>query len=189
MQEALVDILYHMTDTFHFCSKENIMVMVTITLNPKMYKYKSFTQYEISINEVRRLCDTLSYRYVFVPELTAQGNIHYHVLARFHTRLQEITFVNKTKSKSPIFGFSKLSKPCSELSEVNRCLHYMFKDLELSRKILTHGQYKPIIINSSYLKNEDILGKYEEICKTTEQQEAKLQETLQEISTPSPQES
>lgn len=187
-QTAQLDILMHLTDSMSFNSREVLVTMVTITLNPKVYKYKSFLQYEMTINEMRRLCDNQTYRYVMVPELTKQGNIHYHCLCRFQTRLQEITFINKTKTKSPLFGFSKVSKPCESLKSVNQCIHYMFKDLVLTRKVLTYANYKPKIINSSYLRDDDIYSKYEEVCQTPEQK-ALIQKTLQEIDQSSTQES
>lgn len=183
-QIAHIDLLSHMTDAYSFASIDNIC-MITVTLSPKLYKYKSFTQYEITINELRKLCDNQTERYVFTPEVTQAGNIHYHVLCRFNTRLQKITMINKLKGNK-LFGFSKISNPCDNYERVNTTLAYILKDTSMTQKVLTAGSYRARIINSSYLSNDDILGKYEEICQTPEQK-AIIQKALQEINQPCPQ--
>lgn len=132
--------LIRMFELSYNTSYKNCM-SITLTLNPKLYKYCSITQYELSVLEVKSLLHQLSESLCSV-ELTAVGNIHYHIIAHEKDKFRWISFFNKLRKKSRVFGFnSHKSINCAEHLHVS--LMYLIKDLDETAKTLHNKNYKP----------------------------------------------
>lgn len=106
---------------------------VTITLSPKLYKYSSTTQYELTIGELRQLFETSAARWAIVPELTDKGNIHYHGWIVLETKYAYILFLNKLKRKKSL-GFCKIND--ERIKDIDRVFRYMFKEFRLTRTVI-----------------------------------------------------
>lgn len=84
-----------------------LLVFVTITIKPKLYKYQSTTQYELTFPEIRTILHNTS-DVIGNVELTNDGNIHYHAIVLFQSKLQRITFLNTAKRNRSL-GFVKIT--------------------------------------------------------------------------------
>lgn len=120
--------------------------MVTITLKPKLYKYSSITQHDMTINVLKALLSNQASGYVLATELTLSGNVHYHAFVMTPCKYRRITLLNTIK-KNRYFGFIKVSNEVHDMSNVYACLTYMIKDVDTTKKILHNANYKPNIIN------------------------------------------
>lgn len=119
----------------------------TITLKPKLYKYSSVTQYELTYGILlHHLIQTVQ-DFEFVPEHTQQGNIHYHGWVYDSNPLQKINLLNKLKRERS-FGFIKLT-PDIIINEdqIQRTHKYMCKDFEDTKKLLKNVPKNCLIIS------------------------------------------
>lgn len=111
-------------------SKESYFI--TVTLKPKLYKFTSITQFELTHSEIIHIMDRHAADYVVATEHTKQGNIHYHVVAYIPSTAQKITMINMLK-KNRLFGFIKFDpKPITHRLQ---CVEYMTKDLYQTLKV------------------------------------------------------
>lgn len=120
---------------------------ITITLKPKLYKYSSVTQYEMSVNIVEAILRNHTDSYVLVTELTASANIHYHAIIQIRDKYQMCTLLNKIKRVREL-GNSKVNdKPVVELQ---RTFEYMLKEVNVTRKVISTPNYKPEVLKFDY---------------------------------------
>lgn len=105
---------------------------LTITLKPKLYKYSSITQLELTNNTVYQILYRCSKSFICVAEHTQAGNIHYHAVVAFGDKLRKIMMINMFKRNKDI-GFVKIE----DLPIVNKTKvsEYITKDLYVNHKI------------------------------------------------------
>lgn len=122
------------------------LIFITITLKPRLYKFQSMTQYEMSVNEVTAiLCNSV--RAVMGCELTKDGNVHYHAIVKFRDKLNRINVVNCLRRKKNLIGYYKLTdNAISHTDNLERSIRYLTKDLLDTQNILHTRNYKPEII-------------------------------------------
>lgn len=119
---------------------------ITITIKPKMYNFQTITQYEMTHPHIRQIVDTTNATTVWNVEITKEGNVHYHMLSYFADAYSLISFINRLR-KSHIVGFYKVtSNPVEHTENLSRSIRYLYKDLELTRKVLHTRNYKPALI-------------------------------------------
>lgn len=120
------------------------LVFVTITLKPKLYKYQSLTQFELTHLDIESCLYRHSTAYMSV-ELTSDGNVHYHAICHFGTKLQRIHMMNMFKKNRQI-GFVKITpNPIESLESLTRSAHYLVKSISDTSKVLHSSNYKPDI--------------------------------------------
>lgn len=112
---------------------------ITVTLRPKLYKYSSVTQLELSNNILYNILDTYCVDWACVAEHTGGGNIHYHAIVLYlgSAALSMINTIKKNKN----FGMIKFDK---SINNLNRAKDYVLKSLNETRKVC-HGNngHKP----------------------------------------------
>lgn len=123
---------------------------ITITLKPKLYKYSSGTQFDISKPEVDKLLYSV-YEYVSVAEMTVEGNCHWHAICRFSNDLNRIRFIDCVK-KNRTLGYIKVTpKPVDSKESLDRAFQYMKKDVSTTTSLLHTANYKPIVLSDHYM--------------------------------------
>lgn len=119
---------------------------ITITLKPKIYKIESKFQYMHTSLEVENIC----YRHgcmLICPELTKDGNVHYHGIMNFKSNVSRINFCNTLK-KSRIIGYFKINSSPIEMWE--RTMNYIVKEYLLT---VTQLGKQMILFDDEDLKN------------------------------------
>jgi hypothetical protein len=126
---------------------KNGSYFVTITLDPKLYKYTSLTQFEMTACEVHNIIDHASLDYGCVAELTDDANVHYHAWIDFRSYSHRIQFINRIK-KCRILGFIKINK--EPIENVVRVYDYMIKQYKITKQYI--NSCKDIIMKPFGLK-------------------------------------
>lgn len=106
---------------------------VTITLPPFFYKFQSTTQFELTAGYLEDILDQNADHYEFLPELTDQGNVHYHGWATFKDTVHRIKFMDRVK-RSKKLGFLKIND--QRIIDVERVAKYMTKSYTDTVKII-----------------------------------------------------
>lgn len=106
---------------------------LTVTIKPKLYKYSSTTQYDLTVGELAHILETCCKDYACFPELTERSNIHWHGWITFRDRLNQHTFVNKCKTNK-MLGMIKINDQV--ITDTNRTHAYIIKDLQLTYKVI-----------------------------------------------------
>lgn len=122
-------------------------MFVTVTVSPKLYKYSSTTQFEMTCHELECLLKSQSSAFQCVPELTWNGNVHYHAWVKFDNKDRIITFVNKVKRLHHKFGFTKINNDV--IIERERVANYMLKEYKITNKAIK--SVRPIVLQSDHL--------------------------------------
>lgn len=132
-------------EVIHFIDKAPSTFM-TITLKPKLYKYSSLTQLELTNNVVFGYLYACVDDFICVAEHTANGNIHYHAIIQA-SKSQKILLINKLK-KERLLGFIKLEP--DTIRNPLKCSEYITKDVVSNSKIFRSVQgHNPDFIGSS----------------------------------------
>lgn len=118
---------------------------ITITLNPKLYKYQAITQYEIVHNELVEKM-RLFEKFAMSVELTNNGNIHYHAIVKSTDKLNRVTFYNKIKKLRKIGRTHTTPQPIDTMDQLKRSALYLIKDVDVTRKVLHTNNYKPHLL-------------------------------------------
>lgn len=113
---------------------------LTITLPPKLYKYSSITQLELTNRIVFGILHKYCKDYVCIAEHTGQGNIHYHAVVKYETKMQAIMLINSFK-KNKAIGFIKHDG--STVKEPRKVAEYLTKEFITNYKILRSSGHKP----------------------------------------------
>jgi len=129
----------------HIPSEETYFL--TITLPPKMHKYSSQTQYELTAFDYLRIIDN-SVVQITVPELTKIGNIHYHTVIKFRDVNNKFTIINQLKKKRGL-GFIHLKiDPIDTQDKLINSLVYLNKDIiTTTKQINRHSSQRVINIS------------------------------------------
>lgn len=123
-----------------------IISFFTLTLQPKLYKYTTMTQFEMTHLEVQHIISSCARSCTILStEITQQGNIHYHFICCFEEKHHKVALINKLKKKR-LLGFVNVSPDITCIQEANRALIYLFKDAKTTAKILHSENYKPEFI-------------------------------------------
>jgi hypothetical protein len=107
---------------------------ITITIKPKLYKYTSHTQFDLTWVHVH--CVLMrAYESIFVAEHTKQGNIHYHAMFK-GDNMAFMSIINGLK-KDRMLGHIHVSPPFDGgLACKARAYIYMCKDVNDTMKQL-----------------------------------------------------
>lgn len=125
---------------------------ITITLPVKLYKYTTTTQYELTRGYLSHILMTTADKYVFVPECTRQGNVHYHALVYVKGK-PPILCINKIKTCRN-FGMMKVTPtPVDTKESLVRCKEYLKKDLSNTHNYIGHNL--PLYFSNDYSICED----------------------------------
>lgn len=100
---------------------------ITVTLKPKVYKYSSITQLELTNNVLYQILYNCTDSFICVAEHTKQGNVHYHALVYFHTDSSFILLMNKLR-KQKEFGFIHTNG--NIIQSHKECAKYILKDIK-----------------------------------------------------------
>lgn len=122
------------TDVVNYLHDNKESYFATFTLKPKLYKYTSITQLELTNNELFSVLHQCSENFICVAEHTKAGNVHYHAIITFRDNLQRLFLCNRIK-KQRLFGFMKLD--AEPISNIQGVANYMTKDLYTTCKIFT----------------------------------------------------
>lgn len=122
------------------------LVFYTITLKPRLYKFQALTQYELTINDLRKLLMGSCTKSCYSVELTDAGNVHYHGIALFRDRIRRLCFIDQVK-RAKSFGFVKLTNNAIETKDqLTRSICYISKDLATTTKIICRKGWNPPLI-------------------------------------------
>lgn len=135
----------HITEVYHPVEYVNTLkwLFITITLKPKLYKYSSVTQFELTRLDVESIFLSSNVKADFSVELTEQGNVHYHAVICSPDKFKAIHAINKFK-RNRAFGHIHI-KPIGSQQEYERAINYIQKDIEGTKKILHTSNFKPEI--------------------------------------------
>jgi len=61
---------------------------ITITLKPHVYNRRAYIQYRLSCPKLMEILEIYTSKYIMVPELTKKGNIHYHLIVQFNSKME-----------------------------------------------------------------------------------------------------
>ena len=117
----------------------------TITLPPKLYKYSSITQYELTFHEINKILSQTTEHYLIMTELTSLGNIHYHCIVKCTDKPRLILLINTLKKKRGLIGYSHFKAIDGGHENV---IKYLIKDVENTTKILHTCNYKPVLMQT-----------------------------------------
>lgn len=99
-------------------------------------------------------------RYVFYPELTEKGRLHYHGIIRFD-RSTRTTFFKSTQFKFKLLGLTQY-KPLNTFVDLLRWTIYMHKDWGYTRDILEENypinSWEPKAYIKKYYPSEGVRG-------------------------------
>lgn len=118
-------------DCKDFMIKNPQSSFLTVTLKPKLYKYSSITQLEVTNHTLYGILYTTADDFLCVAEHTKQGNIHYHAIVNCSTKYSKILMLNKLKKAKEI-GFIKFD---DEINSITKTAEYMVKDVIENKKI------------------------------------------------------
>lgn len=133
MSERFIDSLPNSHQIIEYLRSCRHAHFLTVTLKPKLYKFSSITQLELTNNDLFHILYGSTASYHCVSEHTSSGNVHYHILFDTINEYSAIMLINKLK-KHRSFGFVKLDKDIHDLVKVSE---YMTKDLYNTAKIFT----------------------------------------------------
>lgn len=106
---------------------------ITVTLKPKLYKYPSTTQFEMTACQLEVYANQYATNFDILPELTNEGNIHYHGWLLFPDNLHKFKFQDKVK-KDKNLGFIKINT--EPIIDCQRVAEYMTKSFDITSKIV-----------------------------------------------------
>lgn len=142
------DILLNDTQCLEFIYNKPNVKFLTITLQPKLYKFSSITQLEITNNDVYKILLTTCDDYICVAEHTEAGNVHYHALVSHNNKSGIILTANKLK-KNRNLGFIKIT---TDIKNKKKCAEYLLKSLRENDKIFSSNPgHKPWCYMSNVL--------------------------------------
>lgn len=110
-------------------------LMVTLTLDPKLYVYKTHVQRKKSLPI---LLDRLKkHNYFFSVEVTKKFNIHYHIyVIPFRDYSNPVYYFTNLfkhrKGETPVFGFTKITIA----TQTQSCIDYITKDITTTSQLL-----------------------------------------------------
>lgn len=139
-QEQLKDNI-NKTITFKNTQKDNFIdihsVSITMTLKPTLYEFTARKQLQQSLKCLRDILPIFLKSYVFVPELTKQSNIHYHILGTFNDKPYIEDQLRDLLKLSYTMGSNiNISKPFGDQTNLNRAWEYIFKDIVRTNTII-----------------------------------------------------
>lgn len=124
---------------------------ITITLKPKLYKYSSTTQYELSYGTIQHILHTTVQDYEVVPEHTKDGNLHYHAWIYSSNPCAKILCLNRLKRDRSL-GYIKLTPEIIiKEDQIIRVQEYLCKEFSYTVKILRSVPRRSLIINPENL--------------------------------------
>lgn len=114
----------------------SLTYFVTQTLKPTYYKMKIDTQHTQTYCKLGHAFKEWCTDFIYLPEITKQGNIHYHAIVTFKNEISMLRFIEQTKSKQWL-GFMKITSNSIE-DKVNmiRSKEYLIKDVETTIKFV-----------------------------------------------------
>lgn len=108
----------------------------TVTLSPKQYSKPSLYQHKNTGHIVSSLCYKHTAHYGIMPEITKEGNIHYHFWATFNNPVNRYILLNDLKKQKQL-GFIKLtSEPINNDESRQRVALYLSKECDITAKVL-----------------------------------------------------
>lgn len=133
MSEAYINSLPNAQDIITYLRNCRKAHFLTVTLKPKLYRFSSITQLELTNHDLYQILYVTTSSYHCVAEHTSSGNVHYHILFDTINDYSAIMLINKLK-KHRSFGFVKLDK---EIYDLLKCAEYMTKEIYNTSKIFT----------------------------------------------------
>lgn len=131
----------------HVLKSIGICYFFTITLRPKIFKYSSITQLELTLADIAKKLYRYTSHFVIVAELTKQGNVHYHAICSFSEAYRKNLMVDAFK-KDKICGF--IHTDGNVIEDMKRVADYITKDVyNTIRVIRQHRGYIPRFYTSS----------------------------------------
>lgn len=111
---------------------------VTITLKPKIYKFLTVTQFDITRLHLVEQLSKHTDKFILVPEVTKLGNIHYHAI--IHNSRGIVSFINAIKKQyKNNIGFMKVTpNPLDNKESLDRAYEYLVKDLHVTSNYITN---------------------------------------------------
>lgn len=146
--EDIPDVDYkHPTEIQRYFDYDQNMcsLLMTITLKPKMYKFNSITQFELTRLVIQDILESSCIKYMSIAELTVQGNVHYHVVVKSQDKMTVCHVINRLKRERK-FGHMHFSQIKCKASHERAC-NYLLKDLQQTKKVLHTQNFKPNILN------------------------------------------
>lgn len=132
---------------YEFIGEHPNSLFFTITLKPKLYKYSSITQLELTNMKLFHLIYSCCRHYIVVAEHTKQGNVHYHAIVDVDD-LSKMLLLNLLK-KQKEFGFIKMDP--NQIVHKKACAEYLCKSLRDNKKIFhASPNHKPMFVMTSY---------------------------------------
>lgn len=120
-------------------AERKISYFLTVTLKPKLYKYCSITQLELTNNIVFGLLYRCTDSFVVVAEHTKAGNIHYHAIICLKSDYQKIHLINSLKKRKELGFIHVDSNPVINPKDVSE---YLTKDLYTNHQIFRKNSWK-----------------------------------------------
>lgn len=130
----------------------SVKYAATITLQPKLYKYKPEEQYDKSYMHIAKQLMALGTKVDLVAELTKNYNIHYHLVIQFvnfKPKSNLMLMFHNAFRNDPIVGFVNIK----QIEDEVKWLDYIMKDINITKETINRP---PIILNEIHTKNNDV---------------------------------
>lgn len=115
----------------------SIEYALTVTLNPKLYRFKPSEQYRLTQLGLDQMFEKTEWKISIIPEVTQNYNIHYHcIVSAYNIKKYKKGVVysihNKFRKMKHLYGYIYL-KP---ITEFHIWQEYMVKDIEKTKQII-----------------------------------------------------
>lgn len=116
--------------------KSGFLYFYTVTLRPVLYKYASREQFGQTAYLIRNCASKYAKEYGIMPEITKDGNVHYHFWALFDNDTKRFLLLNELKRKRTL-GFVKLTpEVIREETNLHRVIDYTLKEYDKTYGVL-----------------------------------------------------
>lgn len=156
-------------------------LMITITLDPSMYVYKSTVQYNMIKDIIKEKLKKCKANYYLSFELTKKYNIHIHayvIPARNYSN-PHYYFTNLFRAKKGekrIFGYTKIK----DATNTQGCIDYINKDVSVTEQLLG----VPVTITRLTDEQSEVLGipiPIIERCRLDVKESVRLDKNVEDI--------
>lgn len=125
---------------------------VTITLDPKSYKFCASVQHDMTVNFIETLLYDTCSNFQCTPELTEDGNVHYHAWLIFNDITSRMIFIDRIK-RNRLLGFMKINKEVIAEEHVGRVQEYLCKSFDITCKVIKTVRRNLIITRDNMVAN------------------------------------
>lgn len=108
---------------------------LTVTLNPKLFRYDPPLQYRETHQALYQLLNTITDKFMMIPELTPQNqNVHYHGIIKIPLEGNKPSnyYIRNLFRQTKLYGHICIK----QIDDYDKWVEYIFKDLPVTCQLL-----------------------------------------------------